>query len=56
MRNLTRRKWTRITRLLDILEPVHDDQAYASGADAALQRFWERYAGGRRGGGDGCGC
>ena len=32
-----------ITRLLDILEPVHDDQAYASGADAALQRFWERY-------------
>ncbi|HJD31357.1 MAG TPA: hypothetical protein H9912_05380, partial [Candidatus Eisenbergiella stercorigallinarum] len=32
-----------ITRLLDVLEPVHDDQAFASGADAALKRFWERY-------------
>ena len=32
-----------ITRLLDILEPVCDDRAYASGADAALERFWERY-------------
>lgn len=32
-----------ITRLLDVLEPVHDDQAYEPGADAALKRFWERY-------------
>ena len=32
-----------ITRLLDVLEPVHDDQAFESGADAALKRFWERY-------------
>ncbi|HJC86639.1 MAG TPA: hypothetical protein H9926_01305, partial [Candidatus Eisenbergiella intestinigallinarum] len=32
-----------ITRLLDVLEPVHDDQAFEPGADAALKRFWERY-------------
>lgn len=32
-----------ITRLLDVLEPVHDDRAYEPGADAALKRFWERY-------------
>ena len=32
-----------ITRLLDVLEPVHDDTAYEPGADAALKRFWERY-------------
>ena len=32
-----------ITRLLDVLEPVHDDQAFELGADAALKRFWERY-------------
>lgn len=32
-----------ITRLLDVLEPVYDDRAYEPGADAALQRFWQRY-------------
>ena len=32
-----------ITRLLDVLEPVHDDRAFEPGADAALKRFWERY-------------
>lgn len=32
-----------ITRLLDVLEPIHDDQAFEPGADAALKRFWERY-------------
>ena len=31
-----------ITRLLDVLEPVYDDRAYEPGADAALQRFWQR--------------
>ena len=32
-----------IVRLLDVLEPVYEDQAYKPGAEASLKRFWERY-------------